>query len=168
MLNVCKQTFHISHVHISQKVKGVLKRNLQHIFFIWRVFFQIFISVPLMLFPEEDKYLVLLLILLWTVQPHPFYWYFWQKKVARFDILLSFDEPKSHYLLVFYIFLFSAELCLAACALLLNIWQISKKVCIYLVLSDKLNIAIQNNQENKSLICINVSIFSSLSIIISS
>ena len=30
-LNVCKQTFHISHVHISQKVKGVLW-NLQHIF----------------------------------------------------------------------------------------------------------------------------------------
>ena len=30
-LNVCKQTFHISDVHISQKVKGVL-RNLQHIF----------------------------------------------------------------------------------------------------------------------------------------
>ena len=30
-LNVCKQTFHTSHVHISQKVKGVLW-NLQHIF----------------------------------------------------------------------------------------------------------------------------------------
>ena len=29
-LNVCKQIFHISHVRISQKVKGVLIWNLQH------------------------------------------------------------------------------------------------------------------------------------------
>ena len=36
ILNVCKQTFHISHVRISQKVKGVLMWNLQHIIFIWR------------------------------------------------------------------------------------------------------------------------------------
>ena len=32
--NVCKQTFHISHVRISQKVKGVLTSNFQHIIFI--------------------------------------------------------------------------------------------------------------------------------------
>ena len=31
-MNVCKQTFHISHVHIFQKVKGVLMWNLRHIF----------------------------------------------------------------------------------------------------------------------------------------
>ena len=30
-LNVCKQTFYVSHVHISQKVKGVLMWNLQHL-----------------------------------------------------------------------------------------------------------------------------------------
>ena len=30
-LNVCKQTFHLSHVRISQKVTGVLMWNLQHI-----------------------------------------------------------------------------------------------------------------------------------------
>ena len=35
-LNVCKQTFHISHVSISQKVKDALMWNVQHITFIWR------------------------------------------------------------------------------------------------------------------------------------
>ena len=45
-LNVCKQIFHISHVRISQKVKGVLMWNLQHIIFIKRRrYWQIFISV---------------------------------------------------------------------------------------------------------------------------
>ena len=34
-LNVCKQTFHVSHVHISQKLKEVLLRNLWHIIFIY-------------------------------------------------------------------------------------------------------------------------------------
>ena len=34
--NVCKQTFHISHVRISQKVKGVTMTNLRHIIFMWR------------------------------------------------------------------------------------------------------------------------------------
>ena len=34
-LNVCKQTFHITHVRISQKVKGVSMWNLQHIILIW-------------------------------------------------------------------------------------------------------------------------------------
>ena len=33
-LNVSKQTFHISHVRISQKVKGVLMQNLQYIIFV--------------------------------------------------------------------------------------------------------------------------------------
>ena len=36
VLNVCKQTFHISYVRISQIVKSVLMWNLQHIIFIWR------------------------------------------------------------------------------------------------------------------------------------
>ena len=36
LLNICRQTFYISLVRISQKVKGVLMRNLQHIIFIWR------------------------------------------------------------------------------------------------------------------------------------
>ena len=41
-LNVCKQTFPISHMHMSQKVKCVLMWNHQHIF-IWRgKFWQIF------------------------------------------------------------------------------------------------------------------------------
>ena len=35
-LNVCKQIFHITHMRISQKVKGVLMWNLQHAIFIWR------------------------------------------------------------------------------------------------------------------------------------
>ena len=35
-LNVCKNTFHISHVRISQKVKGVLMWNFRHLVFIWR------------------------------------------------------------------------------------------------------------------------------------
>ena len=34
--NVSKQTFHISHVCISLKVKGVLMWNLQHVIFVWR------------------------------------------------------------------------------------------------------------------------------------
>ena len=44
-LNICKQTFHKSHMRISQKVKGVLMWNLQHIIFIWRRrYWQIFKS----------------------------------------------------------------------------------------------------------------------------
>ena len=44
-LNVCKQTFHICHVRISQQVKGILIWNLQHIIFIWRrKYWQIFKS----------------------------------------------------------------------------------------------------------------------------
>ena len=35
-LNVCKQTFHISHVRISQKLKCILMWNLKDVFFIWR------------------------------------------------------------------------------------------------------------------------------------
>ena len=33
---ICKQTFLISHQRISQKVKGALMWNLQHMAFIWR------------------------------------------------------------------------------------------------------------------------------------
>ena len=44
-LNVCKQTFYISPVRISQKVKGALAWNLQHIIFMWRWgYWQIFKS----------------------------------------------------------------------------------------------------------------------------
>ena len=46
-----QQTFHISHVCISQKVKGALMENVQHIIFIMKTkilaYFQICISVPL-------------------------------------------------------------------------------------------------------------------------
>ena len=48
-LNVCKQTFHTSHMHMSQKVKGVLTWNLQHIIFKILADFQICSSVPLIL-----------------------------------------------------------------------------------------------------------------------
>ena len=41
-LNVCRQTFHISHVHISRKVKHVLMWNFQHIFMWKRKYWQIF------------------------------------------------------------------------------------------------------------------------------
>ena len=44
-LNVCKQTFHMSHGCISQKVKDVFMWNFQHIIFIWkRRYWQIFKS----------------------------------------------------------------------------------------------------------------------------
>ena len=51
-LNVCKQTFHISHVCTLQKVKDVLMWNLRHVIFRWRRrFWQIFksalVNVPL-------------------------------------------------------------------------------------------------------------------------
>ena len=50
-LNVCKQTFHILHVRISQKLKSVLIWNLQHNIFNIKTKiladFQICISVPL-------------------------------------------------------------------------------------------------------------------------
>ena len=52
-LNVCKQILHISHVRISQKVKGVLMWNLQHIFLHMKTKiladFQICISAPLII-----------------------------------------------------------------------------------------------------------------------
>ena len=57
-LNVYKQTFHISHVHISQKVKGVLIWNLQHIIFIWRRrYWQIFRSALVYLSEQESSLL---------------------------------------------------------------------------------------------------------------
>ena len=53
--NVCKQTFHISHVHISQKVKGDLVWNLWHIIFIWsQRYWQIFKSALVYL---QDNFL---------------------------------------------------------------------------------------------------------------
>ena len=36
LLNFCKQTFHISHVRISQSVKGVLVSNFRYIIFMWK------------------------------------------------------------------------------------------------------------------------------------
>ena len=35
-LNVCNETFHRSHVRISQKVRVALLWNIQHVIFIWR------------------------------------------------------------------------------------------------------------------------------------
>ena len=58
-LNICKQTFHISHVRISQKV-GALMWNLQHIIFIWRQrYWQIFKSALVYLkdFPPSFDWL---------------------------------------------------------------------------------------------------------------
>ena len=50
-LNVCKQTFHISQVRISRKVKVVLMWNLQHIILIWRRrYWQIFKSALVYLY----------------------------------------------------------------------------------------------------------------------
>ena len=46
-LKICKQTFHISHVCIFQKVKGVLMWNIQHIKTKILADFQFCISVPL-------------------------------------------------------------------------------------------------------------------------
>ena len=57
-LNVCKETFHISHVLISQKVKGVLMWNLRHIIFIWiQRYWQIFkcALVRLKVFFSQDN-----------------------------------------------------------------------------------------------------------------
>ena len=51
-LYICKQTFHISRVPITQKVNAFIMRNLRQIVFMWRqryVNFQICISVPLSL-----------------------------------------------------------------------------------------------------------------------
>ena len=60
-LKVFKHTFHLSHVCISQKVKGVLMQNLQHTIFRWRqrywqifkstlVYLQMLKSFPLFIF----------------------------------------------------------------------------------------------------------------------
>ena len=75
-LNDCKQTFYISHVRISQKVKGVLMWNLQHII------------------SYEDKYIG------WFSNPHKCTFnYFTEKsmKIGRkwicfFELLLKFNS----------------------------------------------------------------------------
>ena len=49
-MNDCKQTFHIFHVCISKRVKGVLMSNLRHIIHMKTKIladFQIYVSVPL-------------------------------------------------------------------------------------------------------------------------
>ena len=47
-LNVCKETLHVSHVRIPQKVKSVLMQNIQHYFHMKILAdFQICTSVPL-------------------------------------------------------------------------------------------------------------------------
>ena len=58
-MNVCKQTFHISHVRISQKIKGVLKSSTYYFHMKTKISgdFQIYISVPLM-FPQLFLYIV--------------------------------------------------------------------------------------------------------------
>ena len=62
-LHFCKQTFNISHVCISQNVKGNLMRNLQLIIFTWtRRYWQIFksalVCVPLKKVFVKVTYLV--------------------------------------------------------------------------------------------------------------
>ena len=56
-LNVCKETFHVSHVHASQKVKDILMWNVQHIIFMWRRrYWQIFKSALVyVIFLQEIK-----------------------------------------------------------------------------------------------------------------
>ena len=55
-LNVCKQTFHVSHVRISQKVKVVLMWNLQHVIFKRRRrYYQIFKSTLVYLQGEWEE-----------------------------------------------------------------------------------------------------------------
>ena len=46
-LNVCKQNFHITLAHISQKLKGVLMWSLQQITFIFHILYFICISASL-------------------------------------------------------------------------------------------------------------------------
>ena len=61
LLNICKQTFHISHVRISQKVKYALMWNLQSIIFKWRwKYWQILKSALVYLYPVfvDTKFLV--------------------------------------------------------------------------------------------------------------
>ena len=54
-MNVCKQTFHISYVRISQKIKGVFMWNLQYIISIWRRrYWQVFKSA-LVYLEEKQK-----------------------------------------------------------------------------------------------------------------
>ena len=48
-LNVCKQTFYISHARISQNVKGLLRQGLLNFRHVWKsdiADFQIWISIP--------------------------------------------------------------------------------------------------------------------------
>ena len=58
---VCKQTFHVSRVLISQKAKGVIMRNLRYIIFYVKTKiltdFHICISAPLSRSAESTKYL---------------------------------------------------------------------------------------------------------------
>ena len=53
-MHVCEQRFHMSHVPISQKVKGVFMWNLKQLFSILTCF-QIYISVPLSFFKFQNK-----------------------------------------------------------------------------------------------------------------
>ena len=80
-----KLTVHVSHVRISQKVKGISTWNLQHITFIWRQIladFQICISVPLSALTDNSQLL--------RVQ------WFWRVRLGnRFSVFIFFQH-KAH------------------------------------------------------------------------
>ena len=60
-LNICKNTFHIFYVCISQKVKCALMWNLQHTIFIWRRrYLQIFKSALVYLWDPTELWFTLL------------------------------------------------------------------------------------------------------------
>ena len=70
-LNVCKQIFYISHLRLSQKVKGVLMWNLQHNIFIWkRRYLQISKSALVHLY-DPVKFLNFV-----AVSPFLLFWYY--------------------------------------------------------------------------------------------
>ena len=70
-LNVCEQTFHISYVRISQKVKVVLMWNLQHIIFIWRRrYSKIFKSALVFLSPFKNQVTLLFLNYMTLLRDH--------------------------------------------------------------------------------------------------
>ena len=85
LLNVSKQTFHTPHVHMSQKVKGVLMWNLQHIIFIWRHrYWHIFIFTCTFKFLKMLRYI-----------PYP-------KKRSRQKMKIFFDSDEFFCRLFFY------------------------------------------------------------------
>ena len=70
-LNVSKQTFHISHVRVSRKVKGVLMGNFQHIFIGRQRYWQILKSALVYLYflmPSLSKRSFFNLYSIWKIR----------------------------------------------------------------------------------------------------